>query len=501
MMITITDKSLVHFTFHDNDDEHSSTTTKTTTTTLVRLLFLSNKLREKFSSQQEGKLKWLIRRETIVHDLYYLPIEYANDEETIQKVFSKLVNNGYLITTTCSFGGVSPLEYLLPRIHPDLIRLGIREQLQCHIKNCQKETNSINSYANSKYQDIKKRVQDCGGLANIGEDLAIEYMQFIGKDGGVLRRLSKSLINDRSFVLKAVEICPVDIFAAPDHFQNDREIVITALRNDAWILENLEHAFQDDEDIFELVARTDLAALMFASERLRNDTSFIMKMFRKIAQDSSMDHMSEREIAMHMVKMNGLSLQFLNEEYRDDFEIVTCALNNHCHSLAYASERIRSDRDFMKKAIEKYSVVYSYASDDLRNNDVELALISIRGGNWIPVEHEMNRQVVKEAVKKSALQLTRVPDELKSCAPFMFEIINETTEPILKYITNELRFSQDFVLEAIRISSNNVLDLRNAEMDNKEFAKKVAQLTGYTCTYRNDLYEARMEYMFHGAKC
>ncbi|EFC35339.1 predicted protein, partial [Naegleria gruberi] len=473
------------------------------------------------------------------------------------KVFSKLVNNGYLITTTCSFGGVSPLEYLLPRIHPDLIRLGIRERLQCHIKNCQKETNSINSYANSKYQDIKKRVQDCGGLANIGEDLAIEYMQFIGKDGGVLRRLSKSLINDRSFVLKAVEICPVDIFAAPDHFQNDREIVITALRNDAWILENLEHAFQYDEEIFELVARTDLAALMFASERLdscsvtssfvaptnvtvysrlvtffkitsekwlefrlgqkifgdkfylpttvyerlRNDTSFIMKMFRKIAQDSSMDHMSEREIAMRMVKMNGLSLQFLNEEYRDDFEIVTCALNNHCHSLAYASERIRSDRDFMKKAIEKYSVVYSYASDDLRNNDVELALISIRGGNWIPVEHEMNRQVVKEAVKKSALQLTRVPDELKSCAPFMFEIINETTEPILKYITNELRFSQDFVLEAIRISSNNVLDLRNAEMDNKEFAKKVAQLTGYTCTYRNDLYEARMEYMFHGAKC
>lgn len=80
-----------------------------------------------------------------------------------------------------------------------------------------------------------------------------------------------------------------------------------------------------------------------------------------------MDLKAKKE-ALDLVKKNGQALQTLNNELRNDREIVLAAINQYCYALRFASNQLKSDKDVVLSAINHNTLSLQYASEKLLND-------------------------------------------------------------------------------------------------------------------------------------
>lgn len=127
--------------------------------------------------------------------------------------------------------------------------------------------------------------------------------------------------------------------------------------------------------------------------------------------------LSERESALRRVQQNGLNLMYAEECFKDDEEIVLCAVSNTGYALKYASPRLQDNIHVVKKAMttHRYGHVFQFASERLRD-DTQLVLHYVgRLGLLYHVSTRLkdNKEVALCAVYSHGSSLGYTSDRLK----------------------------------------------------------------------------------------
>jgi len=79
-------------------------------------------------------------------------------------------------------------------------------------------------------------------------------------------------------------------------------------------------------------------------------------------------YLHKRNVVEAVLHYNGLSLQHVSDELKDDIDVVDLAIDNNPIALQYASARLRDDDILVHKAINKNHVCFQWASTRLRRH-------------------------------------------------------------------------------------------------------------------------------------
>lgn len=128
--------------------------------------------------------------------------------------------------------------------------------------------------------------------------------------------------------------------------------------------------------------------------------------------------------------------EYTIEEAQDNFKnrefMLKAIENNATWVLAYASEEILSDKEIILKAVKVDGQIFYYASQELRDNK-EVALEAI-SNKWLIIKYASKRlrgdkDIARVALNKSVKAEMYLTDEIKKDSEINL-LINPPTEPI-----------------------------------------------------------------------
>ena len=169
-----------------------------------------------------------------------------------------------------------------------------------------------------------------------------------------------------------------------DKYKNNKEIVLTAVKERGYALKYASEKLRNDIDIVCEAINRDNNAFFFAGDKIKSNRNNILKIVNRINN------------------LNVVFLKYCNDEIRDDEEIVLRLATINCEEFEYASERIKNDRNFILelienkfkndkeivlKAIEFDPGVTQCISDRLKD-DEEVMLVAATRGNGLKYASE-----------------------------------------------------------------------------------------------------------------
>ncbi|MBX9597697.1 MAG: DUF4116 domain-containing protein [Burkholderiales bacterium] len=128
-----------------------------------------------------------------------------------------------------------------------------------------------------------------------------------------------------------------------------------------------------------------------------------------------MDLKAKKE-ALDLVKKNGQALQTLNNELRNDREIVLAAINQYCYALRFASNQLKSDKDVVLSAINHNTLSLQYASEKLLNDKQFISSVIKKDGMALQYASENlqdDKGLVLLALKNNGMFLQHVNKMLR----------------------------------------------------------------------------------------
>lgn len=335
------------------------------------------------------------------------------------------------------------------------------------------------------------------------------------------------LKDDKEFVLQIVEINSWTFKHASDRLKNDKDVALKAIEKDSWFLvyarnelrnnrkflleainkrkecmafanDNMKKEIlsntdennlidddkKDNEEYMLKLIRKDYFNIRFASDRLKNDSKFILnamkindmghhclafasdelksdkkfmlKVFKKIG-NYTFAFASERlkcdkEFILKLLEFNYLDFSYVNYELRKDKEFMMKAISKNAETIEFADYELRNDKEFVLQAIKINPLCFVYASDELKNNK------------------EFMLQAIDEdvAVIEYAKDIFRDDEDVALAA---LEI--DTYGLPLSYISDRLRNDKEFILRVVDINSEALKYLGDKLKNDKEFMNKI----------------------------
>ena len=304
---------------------------------------------------------------------------------------------------------------------------------------------------------------------------------------GLLFAASKSLCNDKDFVMKVVKKYPQDIRYASDVLKDDKEVCFSAiassgegedevillwvsnrLRNDKVIVlsamrkNNYNFIYagekaQADRDIVTIAVATNARNLKYAAPKFRNDKEMIMAAMENnetVLCYASKGLKENKELFLYAIKKCAYTLRYASDSLLDDKEVVLLALSQRRYGydlLCYASERLRNDKEIVLVAVRNNPWEITYASESCRN-DVEVATEAV---NAFPStlyhfhdEIKNNYDIVSEAVSIEGLALEYASKELQDNDALVAIAVDRDIRA-LKHASKRLKLNQNLIEKAM----------------------------------------------------
>jgi len=168
--------------------------------------------------------------------------------------------------------------------------------------------------------------------------------------------------------------------------------------------------------------------------------------------DELLTELSDRSTVLARVAAEGLLLQYAREEFRDDYEVASQAIEQTGLALKFASAALRGDRGLVKAAVSRTWIALEYASDVLRG-DREIVLIAIAQCGLAlkdaSVELQADEDVVQQAISIDGGALAYASQEIRSNREFVLTAIDQNPKA-LEFASEELRGSLEIVCPAVR---------------------------------------------------
>ena len=166
--------------------------------------------------------------------------------------------------------------------------------------------------------------------------------EIIKRDWSKLKYVNPELI-EKNIALKAVSENAFAFSYIPEKLQNDRDIVLTTIKNKGSLFENVDSQYYKDKEII--------------FEAIKSEPSYFSKLSKKIEVD--------RDIALFAVKQETSNYLFLDKEYREDKEIIENVLKNG-NNLVLFDDKYRNNPEIVEMAIKNNPESIKYASKELQ---------------------------------------------------------------------------------------------------------------------------------------
>jgi len=189
------------------------------------------------------------------------------------------------------------------------------------------------------------------------------------------------------------------------------------------MMKYIPYEFKNNEIfILDIIKSGGINNLHFASDTLKNDQDFIIKLIREFDLslfDVSENMLNNKDVVLNSVRRDGYQLQYASSLLLDDPEVVMVAIKNFIPALYYASERLRKDQDFIINIIKKnfsFESPLRYASEELCDNyDFMIKAIreNISSLDYVSNNLLDNRLFMIEVIKQDEDAIERVSSRLK----------------------------------------------------------------------------------------
>ena len=204
-----------------------------------------------------------------------------------------------------------------------------------------------------------------------------------------------------------------DLQNAPTEMQSDRDVVMSAVSNNAfWGLESACDELKDNFDVVLAAVSKDGWALQHASKKRRGDHTIVMA---AVSQNggalrwASEELKGTRNIVLAAVGRDARALDWASEELRFDSEVLAASrpywirvVGEHGYALAAAPRALRGDRDVVLAAVRRHGLALKSADTKLRaDREVVLAAVTQYGPALMHADIQLrdNREIVTAAVR------------------------------------------------------------------------------------------------------
>jgi len=355
------------------------------------------------------------------------------------------------------------------------------------------------------------------GLEEVRErEQIIDSLKYYSNKGyrdevqSILRNdVTPELRADKSFMMDAIQkVGGWMLEHASIDLQDDKDVVLTAVKEDGYALRYASKRLQADKEIALAAVRDYGSALQYASEELKSDRELVLEAVKNYGylRDASEDLRGDKEVVMAAKKIGG-DLQYLSEKLRSDKEVVLRAVNEDAFDIVFASkelqedkdvafaalknnvfvfdrldDKFRADKEIIFYAIKKYgeqtSGFFKLVSEDLRNDrNFVLEAIEIEPSvlKHISEEFRNDKEVVMKAMMRDGYYFRYASEELKHDKDFIMEAIQKMTHKndiarMAWHVPEEIRSDQKFILEAVKINSKAI------EIATEEIQKKILKM-------------------------
>eukprot|EP00755_Sulcionema_specki_P032910 Sspe_Gene.99716::Locus_73490_Transcript_1_1_Confidence_1.000_Length_4022::g.99716::m.99716 len=267
--------------------------------------------------------------------------------------------------------------------------------------------------------------------------------------------------------------------------RDDKETALQAASRDSRMLEFASERLRDDPEVVKAAMEGGPWALLYASDRLRNDTSFVRGLvdgqptFGLETLSTLPVHMrGDREIVLRLLNRPAAHCNtprgeieydedIIDEELRDDFDVMVLVVQADPYFLPIASERLRNSTSFVQRAFDfsgtvPSEVLTSLGDDVLKDPEVVALTIQLTDGlEWFPLTMLLHSNVLEAAVthlyEEIAGALPEAPQEVRESREVAKALVY-VTPSLLEYVGEGLRRDKEFVLELV---ADRVCDMRH----------------------------------------
>ena len=186
----------------------------------------------------------------------------------------------------------------------------------------------------------------------------------------------------------------------------------------------------------------------------------VLKKNGLLIESLGVDMRNDKELVLEAVKQNGNSLDVIDLTMQNDKDVVIEAVKNCGRYLYLASSEMKNNKDVILQAIKSTSSALRYASNNIKNNK-EIILAALEQDQneddkagileFVSLNLKNDKDVVLAAVKKYGKDLEFASLTLKEDKDIIIEAIYEDINSI-KFISPSINFRKDkyIILELIK---------------------------------------------------
>jgi hypothetical protein len=243
------------------------------------------------------------------------------------------------------------------------------------------------------YQSIKDN--EALILAALQEDNSFYIESTHSRRTLVLKHTNERLLNNRRFMIKAVNIQGKSLQYASMRLRDDFEVVLNAVKNNGLALVFATARLQSNNTIMREAIKQNGRVLEWIEPCRVSSTEMAL-----LAVGSNEDAMpfvhanlkNKRLFVLEAIKQNGLILKHL-KGLNNDKKIVLASVRENGLALQYASDNLKNDKQVVLRAIQENDKAYEFASDALQG-DIDVGLEMIRK-DYANLEHVYYKQANK----------------------------------------------------------------------------------------------------------
>ncbi len=233
-----------------------------------------------------------------------------------------------------------------------------REQILKAIKEYAIGLDDLSDKYHNDYEIVKFLVNRNGhDLEFASKELQDNYeivMTAVQSTSFALKYASEKLRADREVVITALKCDGFGFEYVSKELRNDPDIIMSAIEGKYFptskINNKLFNILTNNQEFMLKAISKDGFNLAWASERLQNDREIVITAIknnnRRILANVSYELRNDRDIVLMAIKKSGLELKYTSDRFRNDLEIVKLAVENNERAIQYATTDVQQKLGF-----------------------------------------------------------------------------------------------------------------------------------------------------------
>ncbi|EFC44761.1 predicted protein [Naegleria gruberi] len=282
-------------------------------------------------------------------------------------------------------------------------------------------------------------------------------------------------------VLEILKLNPSALRFVSAEFQNDYEIVMTAVKVNGFSLKYASDILKGNRQVVTQAVMTDGFALDFASSELMNDIDLQKmairnnpNMFSCLVNKLTIFEIENEvlELALHL---HGKSLALIPNTFHNYRDLVLLAVKNDGKALSHATETLKADREIVWEAVSQNGFALFYASPELKK-DREIILKALETSSTcylsLPIDFQEDLEIIQQTLRyfPNALQFIR---STNLDIQFLTSVVEKN--PLLLKYASRVRKDKNLVLKSVELDGNNLQYADSELRQDPELILKAAQ--------------------------